>query len=1373
MKPPDSLLKRATVGKLASAVPLLLALALLCFGPRPCFKNAPSKPHTVEAYGKLPLAFEPNEGQAAGEADFIAQGPGYGLGLRASEAVLALRSPQGARPLTLRLTGANAGAKARAEDPLPGRSNYYIGNDPSRWRTNIPNYRKVRYRQAWHGIDIVYYGNQGQLEFDFVVSPGADPRQIRLSLSGAEEMQVGPAGDVVVGAAGQKLRFRKPLVYQQEGNERREIAGRYAVHDGEISVDLGNYDPARLLVIDPALVYSTYLGSYWDFAQAITVDPSGNAYITGSGGPSGSVFVFVSKVNAAGSALLYSTHLGGESGGKVIAVDTSGNAYITGWTMGGMPTLRPIQSQLRGVEDAFVTKLDSAGSLVYCTYLGGSGADFGYGIAVDLAGNAYVTGSTGSSDFPTVNALQPAYRRGYQTGFVTKLNAAGSALVYSTYLGGSGNDLSYAIAIDPAGNAYVTGFTQSLDFPMVNALQPRIGDANPASQKGGDGFVAKLNPSGSGLVYSTYLGGSAYDVASGIAVDSAGNAYVTGYTSSSDFPVVNPLQSSYGGADANGTAIGDAFVAKLNASGSALLYSSYVGGGGDEEARSIAVDSAGNAYITGYTTSSDFPITNPLQAAISGSADAFVTKVGTGGWLVYSTYLGGAGSDSAYGIAVDSGGSTYITGWTMSTDFPTVNPLQAAPSTTGYSFVTKIAAFSLADSAVNLSATSLAFASQRVGTTSLAQTVTLWNSGTTAVLNIATVAISGANSSDFLLAHTCGSSLAVGAGCAIRVTFTPTATGTRTASVTIADDAVNSPQTISLAGFAPVVFLSASSLNFGSQVVGTSSPAQSVTIANDGVDALAVRSIAITGTNSADFGIVFNNCGTGLASRANCTIGIAFTPTAGGARAASLTIVDSASASSRTVTLTGTGLAPVVTLSVDSLAFGNQAVGATSSAQNVTVRNTGTASLIIADVSITGTNAADFSLNSAATTCRSAASVATSGNCVVSVFFKPSDLGARSASLAMTDNASGSPHRVSLSGSGLTPLPAVTLSATTLIFGVQAVGTKSAAQTVTLKNSGTAALRIAGIAISGANSADFAQTSNCGTGVAAAASCAITVSFTPAASGARTASLSVTDDAANSPQTLNLTGSGVLPTVASGGVVNGASFAPNQPLTAGSIASLFGTDLASSTAYASTTPLPKTLGGASVTVSSSAGSFQAPLFLVSPFQVNVQLPWELLGHSQATLTVTFSGASSNSITLAMTATSPGIFSLNSQGSGPGAILISDSADLAQAAGSVPGRTARPAKRGEYISIYCTGLGAVSNQPGSGAAAGASSTTTAAPSVTIGGMPAGVSFSGLAPGFAGLYQVNAQVPDNAPAGSAIPVVLIISGATSNIVTIAIQ
>jgi hypothetical protein len=681
----------------------------------------------LDSYGKLPLSFEANHGQADARVKFLSRTSGYSLFLTGDEAVLTLSGgkatthkakiagtartlqsgmaePKAGGVLRMKLRDANPAANVTGVDELAGTSNYFIGNDPAKWRTNVPTYAKVKYEGIYSGIDLVYYGNQRQLEYDFIVAPGADPRRIAFEVRGAKRIrQDRRGGDLVFKMGAGEIRWHKPVVYQEKDGARQEIAARYAITDqNRVGFEVAKYDASRPLYIDP-LIYSTYLGgSDGDFGRGIAVDSVGNAYVTGyttstnfptknplQGANAGVGYydAFVAKINPTGSALVYSTYLGGGGSdvGGGIAVDSAGNVYVAGYTnSSNFPTKNPLQPAYGGGDfDAFVSKLNPTGSaLVYSTYLGGSGYDWGSGIAADSAGDAHVTGITCSTDFPTKNPLQANYGGGSGQvcgdAFVTEINPTGSAFVYSTYLGGSGLDWGEGIAVDSSGDAYVTGYTYSTDFPTMNPLQPNLGG-------GTDAFVAKINPVGSALVYSTYLGGSGYDEGYGIAVDSAGNAYVTGDTNSVDFPVVNPLKSTYAGGG------GDAFVAKLNPSGSVLVYSTYLGGSGYDHCSGIAVDSAGKAYVTGYTNSTDFPTMNPLQAGKHGGLDALVAKLNpTGSALLYSTYLGGGSGDYAADIAVDSAGDAYVTGYTGSSHFPTKNPLQPANAGVSDVFVSKI-----------------------------------------------------------------------------------------------------------------------------------------------------------------------------------------------------------------------------------------------------------------------------------------------------------------------------------------------------------------------------------------------------------------------------------------------------------------------------------------------------------------------------------------------------------------------------------------------------------------------------------------------------------------------------------------------------------
>ena len=626
-------------------------------------------------WADIPLSFEPNTGQAAAEVRYLARGTSYTLYLGA-ETVIAGKNQQ---PFRMKLLGAKLPARIVGEGQQESTSNYFVGNDPSKWRTSVPNYGRVRYAGIYPGIDLVYYGLGGNLEYDWILSPGADSRKIRLMFDGADNLRIDKQGDLVITLGKTEYRHRKPVVYQESAGKRILVAGIWTLQGTTASFRIGPYDHERPLVIDPVLIYSTYLGGTGlDYAWAIAVDKAGNTYVTGNAGSAnfpttnslqssrrGVADVFVTKINAHGSAKVYSTYLGGggPDEGRGIAVDTQGNVYVTG-NAGSFdfPMKGAIQGTWGGSGDAFLTKLNATGSaLVYSTYLGGNAIDYATAIALDPAGNASIVGVTFSTNFPTVNPFQ-ATKGAQQDAFVAKINASGTAWLYATYLGGNAVDEGYAIAADTLGNAYVTGYTGSSNFPQ----QSPVRSSNFSSV---DAFVTKLNPAGSALVYSTYLGGSATDYGTGIAVDSSGNAYVTGIVGSTNFPVVNAMQAKLAGAD-------DAFVTKFDPSGSALMYSTYLGGGSVDDAYALAIDRDGNAWVTGRTNSSDFPLTDPLQ--ISRFAfDMFVTEINaSGSGRLFSTFLGGTGSESGRGIAADSLGNIHIAGESTSTNFPIVNSIQ-------------------------------------------------------------------------------------------------------------------------------------------------------------------------------------------------------------------------------------------------------------------------------------------------------------------------------------------------------------------------------------------------------------------------------------------------------------------------------------------------------------------------------------------------------------------------------------------------------------------------------------------------------------------------------------------------------------------------
>ncbi len=706
---------------------------------------------TIDGYDHLPLAFEPNQGQTDASVQFLSHGPGFSLYLTGTGATLGVVSrphtphrhdharDQGlgrgltradaltetasisATSIRLRYDGADPHARSSGDDQLPGVATYLIGADPSRWQVDVPTYARVSYHDVYPGVDLVYYGTVGRLEYDWRLAAGADPGRITLAVDGARRVSLDAAGNLVLGTALGPIVQQAPAAYQEDGGQRVPVDVRYTLTGtNRAGFAVGAYDTRKPLVIDPVLTYSTYLGGGGtDYGNGIAVDGAGAAYVvgdtdsttfpttpgvvqTGQGGSACGTGpctdAFVSKISADGRSLLYSTYLGGSGndGGTGIAVDGLGDAYLTGYTDSTtFPLVSPFQTTAAG---SFVAKLGPRGNaLLYSSYLGSSnGATTAEAIALDAAGSAYVTGYTAGTNFPTVNALQAANAStvGLQDAFVSKVSASGSALVYSTYLGGSNNDIGRAITVDGAGAAYVAGDSYSTDFPTTSgAVQRTFGGGQY------DAFVAKLTPAGTALAYSTYLGGSDNESGNGLALDGAGAAYVVGDTGSTNFPTTaGALQGRLKGAGCGAPLCTNAYATKLNPSGSALVYSTYLGGtggaGNGDSASAVAVDSAGDAYLVGTTSSPDFPTADAVQSRYGGgNSDAFVTELNVSGTApVYSTYLGGSSDDFGDGIAIDAAGSAYVTGYTYG-GFPTSNAVQ--PGFGGGSqdaFVTKIRA---------------------------------------------------------------------------------------------------------------------------------------------------------------------------------------------------------------------------------------------------------------------------------------------------------------------------------------------------------------------------------------------------------------------------------------------------------------------------------------------------------------------------------------------------------------------------------------------------------------------------------------------------------------------------------------------------------
>lgn len=635
------------------------------------------------AYDHLPLIFEQNQGQTDSQVKFLARGGGYGLFLTGDEAVLALRQPSQEATdfslLKMQLAGANPHFQASGENPLPGKSNYFIGNDPSKWRRNVPQFAGVRYHDVYPGIDLVYHGNQGKLEYDFEVAPGAEPTRVALQFGGAHHRHIDADGNLILSLPSGDVAVHPPRAYQKIGANEQPVSSSFRIQsNGDVGFEVGSYDPSRTLVIDPILTFSTYLGGSGN--EACTL-------ILGSSSPI--------------------------SGCPGVAVDLSSNVYIAGSTTSvdfPIPVgTSPYQGTLKGTANIFVAKFNTSGSTEeFATYIGGSGTDTTAGVAVDLAFNVVVSGNTSSTNFPTMNGFQSSpLSPSNKHIVVSKFDPTGHMLLYSTYLSGNGTDVATGVALDPGGNAYVTGTTSSTEVQTGFPSTSGSFQTSPATGSNIQFFLTKVNPNLSGTAsvpYSTYFGGGnslrttgPAAVGGGVAVDINSNIYITGGTSflhvggSNDFPILNAYQGCLDAPSAptcpTNVSAYDVFVAELNPlaiTGTQLIYSTYLGGTGDDIGYGIAVDSSLSAYVTGSTDSSDFPAagTGVFQATYGGNTDAFVAKLGAptvSGTeqglvpLLYFTYLGGSGTDTGLGITVDTIQGARVTGWTNSTDFPVLN----------------------------------------------------------------------------------------------------------------------------------------------------------------------------------------------------------------------------------------------------------------------------------------------------------------------------------------------------------------------------------------------------------------------------------------------------------------------------------------------------------------------------------------------------------------------------------------------------------------------------------------------------------------------------------------------------------------------------
>jgi hypothetical protein len=1182
------------------------------------------------SYGNLPLTFEANQGQTSSAVKFLSRGKGYTAFLTAGGIILFLHPNQpvpvqtsgnigvpnksllpGGTTLQFRLLGVDQNATVIGEDPLPGRVNYFIGRDPANWHKNVPTYAKVRYQNVYSGIDLVYYGHQRQLEYDFAIAPGADANQIRFEITGANQIELDVEGNLVLQTASGELHFQSPVIYQESQGLRVPVAGSYVVTDAtHIAFQVARHDPRLPLVIDPVLVYSTYLGgSGDDQLSGIAVDSAGSVYVAGytdstdfplatlGSLPAGATHVFVAKLDPTGSNLVYADYIGGNSQdyGYALVLDRATDVYVTGSTASSdFPLVNPYQASYPGSFNGFLSKVSADGSsLLYSTYLGGNGSDLPAGIVIDSLGSVLVVGNTTSTNFPVANAYQATVSPNQggllgNYGFLSKFSPDGSSLIYSTYLGGSSNvalncggtpcwtspfSAITQVALDSSGNAYAAGNTNTYNFPTTRGAYLTT---DSTQQNAGVGFVSKFDGSGN-LDFSTYFYASSGILTNigAVTVDGSGSAYITGSAiSDSTFPLTSTSICDPG---VDGWACSYAFVTKFDPAGTTLLYSTFIGPNNYATPAAIALDANNDAYVVASTSSNSFVMVNGIEAYTSGCDLLLVEIDPVAGLELFATYLGPSAEGSTSRVAVDAGGNIYVGGSTTAPDFPvTQGAFQNLLGGGSDAFVLKIGPSSAP--AVSLSPSMLQYTLQAVGSTSPAQTVLLRDMGSTA-LTISSMSTSG----DFAETDSCGGNVPAAGNCAVSVTFSPTAGGTRSGSILIQDDAAGSPHLITLNGDAAiaVVSLTPAIQTFPATPVGSSSAAQTLTLANTGNAALNISNIQAAGDYSQT-----NNCPSTLAAGSGCTFNITFAPTATGTRNGAVTLADNVPGSPQTVAFTGNGYVSMTTVAPENLTFGSLALKTSSADQIVTFTNIGAYSLSISSASASG----DFGQTN---NCGTVA--ANGGTCSISVKFTPTASGTRTGTLSVGGSFTGSPQTVSLSGTGSDFSLASSSGSDTIKAGA------TASYTLTIASVGgsfTSAVRL------GCSSAPVHATCSVSPGgVTPAGTPAIaTLTITTAGASAQ----AVPPDHSQSHPIyavwIRLQGLGILGMILAGSRSRARKLRGILMLTLIMVASMLMIACAGGTGIASTPPSGTTPGTYTVTVTGTAGALQHSL----PLTLNVQ-----------------------------------------------------------------------------------------------------------------------------------------------------------------------
>ncbi|HUU75582.1 MAG TPA: SBBP repeat-containing protein, partial [Methanoregulaceae archaeon] len=654
--------------------------------------GAEEKTSSVEAWiTSMPLQFIANDGQSDSNVKFEILSDGGSIFFTPNGPIFSLISYDEeilkSAVIEYRFRGTSGSDSISGLDLLPCTANFLIGDDSSQWITGVDTYRGIQYNELYPGIDLVYYGTQGGIKSIFIVDPGAHPEDILIEYRGQTSLSIQSDGTLLIHTPAGDLTELAPVCYQEINGDFIPVDCSFSIkYENNVAFEIGEYDHERALIIDPVMKYGLYLrGIGIANGYGVAVDSSKNAYVTGISNPApyivpdpaavanfGGTDAIVVKINSDGTMPIYITYLGGseDDTGSAIRVDGDGYAYVTGTTSStNFPVVNPLQSQNAGQTDVFMSKIGLDGStLIFSTYLGGTGDDEGNDVAIDSDNNIYLTGSTGSILFPVISRFQRTYLAGQEDAYILKIDKNGTQLLYSNYIGGITRDVGYGVAVDGNGDPYITGETYSWNFPTKNAY-------NPVFSGYSDAFITKVMSTGESLIYSTFLGGSAQDAGKSIAVDDQGSAYVTGLTRSKNFPTMAAYQPFNRG-------IIDAFLTRLTPDGTSLEYSTYIGGTGYDEGRGIAIDSARSVYIGGATNSRNLEVIDPYQPVFGGGEyDAFVAKfVPFYASPDYLTYLGGNGLDLGNGIATDETGGAYITGMTNSINFPTVDPY---PSTFG------------------------------------------------------------------------------------------------------------------------------------------------------------------------------------------------------------------------------------------------------------------------------------------------------------------------------------------------------------------------------------------------------------------------------------------------------------------------------------------------------------------------------------------------------------------------------------------------------------------------------------------------------------------------------------------------------------------